>query len=100
VAEGFGLRVLTVDGVQFVHLSGELDLVNADALRAKVQDIAGLPVVVDLSRLRFCYSSGLAALLGARNIITDQGHGFVLRGAQGVVRRLFDVVGLADLLTD
>jgi anti-anti-sigma factor len=92
--------VLTVDGVHIVHLSGELDMVNAEALRAKLHDIAGSTVVVDLADLRFCDSSGLAALLGARDAITAEGHGFVLRGAQGVVRRLFDVLGLANLLTD
>ncbi|MGH9087408.1 MAG: STAS domain-containing protein [Acidimicrobiales bacterium] len=57
-------------------------------------------VVVDLTELTFMDSSGTAALLAARQKVTDAGHGFVIRGASGFVRRVFDLSGLGYLLSD
>ncbi len=94
----FAFEVVDVDDVHVVSLHGQLDLANADRVRDAIIGAAGSTVVVDLSDLQFLDSSGIAALLSARSRITDTGHGFEVRGAQGIVRRVLEVTGLAFLL--
>lgn len=97
----FAFEVKDVDvETHVVCLYGQLDLANADRVREMLIDVGGSTVVVDLAGLRFLDSSGIAALLGARNEITAAGHGFELRGAQGIVRRVLEVTGLVFLLND
>ncbi len=95
----FAFDVVDVEGVHVVALHGQLDLANADRVRDALTSVAGSTVVVDLSGLRFLDSSGIAALLSARSEIVERGHGFEMRGAQGIVRRVLDVTGLSFLLT-
>lgn len=83
-----------------VSLHGQLDMANADRVRDALISVAGSTVVVDLADLQFCDSSGIAALLGARSRITEAGHGFELRGANGIVRRVFEITGLSELLVE
>lgn len=96
----FTFETVDGDGAHVVSLHGELDLANADRVRDALVEVAGSTVVVDLSDLSFLDSSGIAALLGARERILASGNGFELRGAQGMVRRVLDLTGLSDLLLD
>ncbi|WP_267970549.1 STAS domain-containing protein [Streptacidiphilus albus] len=68
---------LTVEGrVRVVALSGELDFDSAPLLRSLFQealDIDGARVVLDASRLTFCDSTGLNALVVARRAATERG---------------------------
>ena len=96
----FAFEEIQDDGVHVVTLHGELDLANAERVRTALIEVAGSTVVVDLGDLSFLDSSGIAALLGARKRILAAGHGFELRGAQGMVRRVLELTGLAHLLTD
>ena len=98
--EIFSFDVETVNGDHLVYLRGELDLANAERLKDALIEAGRSTVVVDLSDLTFTDSSGIAALLAARRTITADGSGFVLRGASGVVRRVFEITGLAQLLAD
>lgn len=57
-----------VDTVSVLEVAGDLDLSSAPALCARVEQALGdrpAGVVVDLSRLEFCDSTGLRALAGA-----------------------------------
>ncbi|MGH9087024.1 MAG: STAS domain-containing protein [Acidimicrobiales bacterium] len=96
----FAFEAVHGDDVHVVSVHGELDLANADRLRDALVEIAGSTVVVDLSDLAFCDSSGLAAIVGARNRIMASGNTFELRGAVGVVRRTLELTGLGGLLVD
>lgn len=100
VSSDFVFEVTTAGDVHVVTLHGQLDLANADRVRESLVAVSGSTVVVDISGLRFLDSSGIAALLGARQEIVDAGHGFELRGAHGIVRRVLEVTGLAHLLSD
>lgn len=99
VPSDFTFEVTDSEDVHVVALYGQLDLANAERVRESLVAVAGSTVVVDLSGLRFLDSSGIAALLRARQEIVDAGHGFEMRGATGIVRRVLDVTGLAFLLS-
>lgn len=96
----FHYDVVDDRSLHVVQVYGELDLLHADEFRRELVAIAGSTVRVDLSGLRFIDSTGLTVLLAARDEIISLGHGFELRGASGVVRRVFEITGLAHLLTD
>src|SRR5687768_6843398 len=86
-----------VDGVRVLEVQGELDLASAPLLcrrldAARAQRVRRL--VVDLTRLAFCDSTGLRALMGAGNEIrVDGGRFAVACPTDGAVARLFDVTG-------
>ncbi|MGH8982015.1 MAG: STAS domain-containing protein [Acidimicrobiales bacterium] len=83
-----------------VRVFGELDLVRADdvrdALAARDNDV----VVVDLSHVEFIDSTGVSALLIARRALESSGRCLELRGAAGATRRVFEAIGLDDVLDD
>ena len=58
------VAVEIVDGVPVAHLQGEIDRSNAGAIEPELLALAPGPVIVDLSRLAFLSSAGLAVLFG------------------------------------
>lgn len=100
VSIDFTIEVVDAGEVHTAVVAGQLDLANADRVREVVSCAGGRTVVVDLSRLEFCDSSGIAALLAARSRVTEDGRSFEIRGATGIVRQVFEVTGLSSLLTE
>jgi len=96
----FSCEVVHAGDSHIVSLVGELDIAAGPRLRDALMEIGDSEVVVDVSRLTFIDASGLSALLEARRRIHENGHGFRLTGAQGIVRRVFDVTELSHLLSD
>jgi anti-sigma B factor antagonist len=93
-------RVAGKDGTVLLHLRGELDLGSADQLRSA---LAALPagvasVVVELRGVEFMDSSGLAALIAARNDAVRVGRAFRVTGAAGSVRMLLDRTAAGPML--
>ena len=85
------------NGVATVAVSGDVDIANADALKAAVQSVtAARPqrLIFDFGELRFIDSAGLAVLLYA----TECGAPVELLNASHAVRRLVELTGLAGLL--
>ena len=96
-------------GWSVLLVSGELDLVTSPVLRQRVHDVVAEgqhSLVLDLSEVLFCDSSGVGVLIASRRLIRScQGHLRVVLPAQGAVdgshvnrvlgalgvRRLFDV---------
>lgn len=92
-----------------LHVSGELDLVTSPVLRQRVHDAVAEgrhSLVLDLSEVFFCDSSGVGVLIAARRLLRScQGRLRLILPAQGAVdgshvnrvlgalgvRRLFDV---------
>jgi anti-anti-sigma factor len=97
------LRVTVTDQADavVVRLGGELDMATADrvldALRATDLTKAR-SLVVDLSDVTFCDSSGLRLLLHLRKIMVDHGGGYDAVGAHGIVASTIEVTGLTDVL--
>ncbi|GAB1688300.1 STAS domain-containing protein [Krasilnikovia sp. M28-CT-15] len=85
-------------------LAGELDLATVDRLHQHVkQEIIADPpprrLVIDLTGVTFCDSTGLGALLKAQAVATENGTTFLVINPSGMTRRLMQATGLHDVLT-
>jgi anti-sigma B factor antagonist len=84
------------DGAVVVSLAGELDLYNAEEVRAALVEAGeGEPdaIVVDLDQVRFIDSTALGVLIEARARMTDR-NGFRLAAPGLETRRALEVSGL------
>lgn len=84
-----------VESAVVVHLGGELDLYNADELRAVLDEaIAGSAtrVVVDMAEVEFVDSTALGVLIEARTRLGRDG--LLLAAPQIETRRTLQVSGL------
>lgn len=90
-----------LDGAPGVAVRGELDMAAVPALERAVdiaiRDSAGA-FVLDLCDLEFVDSSGLRLLLRARALLAREHRALAIVCPPGPARRLFEVVGIADLL--
>ena len=99
--EPFAITDADVGGAPGVAVSGEVDIaavqVLSDALDDAIRDSVGA-FVIDLCEVEFLDSSGLSVLLRARALLGQDERALAVVCPPGPVRRLFDVVGVADLL--
>jgi anti-sigma B factor antagonist len=100
--DAFAVHESDVDGVRLVEAFGELDLATAPRLCAALDAarIHGVKrVVVDLTGVDFCDSTGLRALIGASTEIRVGGGRLAIACLPGGgVARLFDMVGARESL--
>ncbi|MFD0683488.1 STAS domain-containing protein [Actinomadura fibrosa] len=85
-----------------VALHGELDAASVPHLRERLHTVMRDPgplVVIDLSGVTFCDSSGLAMLVGARRRTEARGAGVVLAAPDPHLTRLLSMTGLRDAFT-
>ncbi|WP_411104712.1 STAS domain-containing protein [Streptomyces sp. cmx-4-9] len=85
-----------------IRASGEMDMDRARAFRAEIDAAvaaapAAVEVVVDLTALTFCDSSGLNALLGARLHAHEAGHVLRLAAPPPQMMHLLEMTGALDL---
>lgn len=84
-------------GIAVIELIGEIDLSNADAVRAMIEPtVSQSPerIVFELGRLEFLDSSGIALLLWA----AAQTESVQVRQPSDIVRRIIEVTGLSEVL--
>jgi anti-anti-sigma factor len=98
------IQVDEVDGVTVLLVEGELDITAtaqiSDALTTGCS-LARDRLVVDVSGLAFIDIAGLRVLLSAHNRLLGPGRaGIVVRGASGIVRRVFELTGSTSVLDD
>ena len=90
----------SADGVLMLEGAGELDLSTAgqlhDSLMTPISE--GLDVVVDLTRVSFIDSSGIAALVGAFRSVNGTGRMSVLIAPGSQVARVFELARMGDAL--
>lgn len=91
------------DGVDELLLVGELDLASAGELERHVamlclSDGGGREIVLDLARLDFVDSTGLRAMLAARQVCEQSGCSLTLRNCGERVRRVLDLTGMDAVL--
>jgi anti-sigma B factor antagonist len=103
VAAPFGVRTEPLSDDQvLVAVTGEVDIAVADLLLDALTSIVepGLTstVDVDLSETTFIDAMGISALLVAREVAVARGTGMRIRGADGIVRTVLEVVGLLGVL--
>ena len=86
---------------------GEIDAANAAAVRAGIESGVSLAgergvglVVVDMTRVGFCGSAGLAALVVCQRLARERGQDLVVVAEEeGVVENVLIVSGLISMLT-
>jgi anti-sigma B factor antagonist len=100
VSDGSQAAIDLTEGEQghvTARISGELDIVSVGHLTGKIDDLlARTPtrLDLDLSRLAFMDSSGLALLLGLANRLGP----LRVFGANLLIRRVIEVTGLTGIL--
>ncbi|MFB7502214.1 STAS domain-containing protein [Streptomyces broussonetiae] len=94
----FNVTGVEQDGWAVLRVTGELDLMTSPVLRQRVHDVVAEghhSLVVDLSDVFFCDSSGVGVLIAARRLIRScQGRLRLIlpdRGADGSASRASEV---------
>ncbi|MER5733958.1 STAS domain-containing protein [Streptomyces sp. NPDC002138] len=85
-----------------LRVAGELDYAQAAALREYVERLAlgpGQSLVIDLSELEFCDSTGISTLLAARHRARSVGADVTLVAVPANTLRILTVVGLDRVFT-
>lgn len=75
------------NGSWLVEVRGEIDQATIDTLKAEIQQYAGLPIILDLSRVEFMDSTGIKLLVRTAGQLT-------VGGASPPVERLIRMCGL------
>jgi anti-anti-sigma factor len=84
-----------------VCLRGELDLAHAPLLHAAIEHVeldAASAIVLDLEELQFMDSTGLRAILWARERAQERGHEFAVTPGSQQVQRLLTITRVGDHL--
>jgi anti-anti-sigma factor len=88
--------------VAVLRLEGELDIASAPLLERAIQGLDSLDqrrVLIDLSELSFMDSTGLRALLQARQRAADTERELRLRHGPRQVQRVFELSGTVETFT-
>jgi anti-sigma B factor antagonist len=89
-----------VDEAFFVRVAGELDAASVGRLESVLEDAitrGARRIEMDLSRLSFVDSSGLAVLIRAQQRVAARGGALAIEPASEPARRLFEVAGVSEL---
>jgi anti-sigma B factor antagonist len=93
---------LLTNGVPVVEAPEEIDICNAEQLRIVLLEAASrghATIVVDMTRTRFCDSSGFSVLVAAHQRALAEGGGLRLVIPDGSrVLRIFTVIGLGRFI--
>ncbi|MFG2167347.1 STAS domain-containing protein [Micromonospora chersina] len=84
-----------------LRLAGELDLSTAPELTAAIDRLVAeghRELLLDLTELTFCDSTGIAAFVRGDNLATAAGGWLRITGATGRVARVLAMTGLDDVL--
>jgi anti-sigma B factor antagonist len=99
-ADPFSVSEREEGGVNVIAVAGELDIATAPTLCAKLDATrtGRRPrLLVDLSDVDFCDSTGLRALLGAASEVRAHGGRFaIVCQPSGDVARLLEIVGAGE----
>jgi anti-sigma B factor antagonist len=97
----FAVTNAPLHGAPGVAVRGEVDVVAVpsleSALDVTIRDTEGA-FVLDLCDVELLDSSGLGVILRARALLARENRALAIVCPPGPVRRLFEVVGIADLL--
>jgi anti-sigma B factor antagonist len=96
-----GSRVAREGDRTVIWLSGEYDLANmtalADELAAAI-DLEDADLVVDLTEVQFIDASTFGVLAQAQGLLLQRSRRLTLRNPTRFVRRIIDILGLAQLI--
>jgi anti-sigma B factor antagonist len=96
----FTLQERDEAGVRVIAVAGELDIATAPELCARLDDSRSRRrprLMIDLTGVGFCDSTGLRALLGAASEVRAHGGRFaIVCPPSGDVARLLQIVGASE----
>jgi len=98
----FDLETETEDASALIRIRGDLDLQVVDQLTEALAEIESREpelLVLDLSRLTFMDSSGMAAVAAAHIRAVEAGRRFAIVRAPAGVRQAFDRTNLDEVIT-
>jgi anti-sigma B factor antagonist len=102
VARPFSIETREVDGVTVFGVEGDLDLSTAPRLCGRIDQAfkeRGPRVLVDLTNVEFCDSTGLRALFGAvQEARVRRAPLRIVMPASPAATRVFDLVGASEFL--
>jgi anti-sigma B factor antagonist len=90
-----------VDGYELLAVQGELDIATAPRMISALNEAfasLALPLVVDLSKVDFMDSTGLALLMNAHRRVRRRGQGFAIVCPRGPIARVFEIADMVDSL--
>lgn len=98
----FEIREHDEDGVHVIAMRGELDLATAPRLCVRIDTArrgGTRRLLVDLTTVEFCDSTGLRALIGSRReVVAGGGRMVVAATTDSAVGRLFELAGAHEVL--
>ena len=89
------------DGFDVLSVEGELDIATAPRMLAALNEALAemaAPVIVDLSKVIFMDSTGLALLINARRRVRRRGQGFAIVCPGGPISRVFEIADMVESL--
>ena len=82
-------------------LAGEIDLYTAPRLQSELTSVLSAgksaQIVVDMSGVEFCDSTGMNVLLAAHRVATERGGELSLAAPRPAVRKILEVTGLQSV---
>lgn len=90
-----------IDGCDLLAVEGELDIATAPRMLSALNEaLRGLklPLVVDLARVDFLDSTGLALLINAHRRAVRLGQGFAISCPAGPIARIFEIADMVETL--
>jgi anti-sigma B factor antagonist len=90
-----------VDGCQLLAVEGELDIATAPRLLTALNEAVAqlkLPLVVDLSKVDFMDSTGLALLINLHRRVRRLGQGFAIVCPTARIAQVFEVTDMTRTL--
>ena len=89
------------DGYEVLAVDGEIDIATAPRMIAALNEVLAeieSPLVVDLSRVVFMDSTGLALLINARRRVVRRKQGFAIVCPSGPIARVFEIADMVESL--
>lgn len=90
-------KVLNEAGVTILQVSGEINITTSPELRKAFEKNTSKKVVVDLEKVSYVDSSGLATLVEMLKKMKSQGGSLGLAGMSDKVKSLFEITKLDKL---
>jgi anti-sigma B factor antagonist len=88
-----------LDGHPLLAVAGDLDMSTAPSLTSAAMALiadGGRDLIIDLSEVAFCDSSGLASFVQIASRLEPGGGRLAIAGPQAIVRRILEVSGLDE----
>lgn len=95
------MRLTDCERYWLLSVSGEIDCYSAPGLRARLSDLITVsmtPILVDLSGVTFCDSSGLSVAVVSRRLAAARGLRLGFVGLNDSVAKIFRITGMDQCL--